>query len=128
MPRLEDGITLSDYTCEIIDYLQDCLDKLERGEEDMILGDPFYSRPVGREPFSDEDVARVVAAIDAEFATEMTGAAGYHRNRSGAETTPDFHRLGARAQRAMVEGLDAILARHAPVPVAAQSGTADWYD
>jgi len=112
MPRVEEGVTLGDDVLEVIAYLQDCLDKLERGEEDMILGDPFYQRADGKPPFSDEDVDRVIAALDEEFGHEIGTYPGYHRNRSGANATPDFHRLSPRARRALVEGLDAILSRH----------------
>lgn len=112
MPRTEEGVVLHDDVLEIIAYLQDCFDKLGRGEEDRILGDPFYRRPDGKPPLTDEAVDRVVAAIDEEFAHEIGSYPGYHRNRSGANAAADFHRLSPRARRAMVEGLEAILARH----------------
>jgi hypothetical protein len=113
MPRIEEGVELRDVTLEVIDYLQDVYDKLETGLETHIIGDPFYQRANGLPPFSDEQVDRVIAAIDEEFATEIGQYPGYHRNRSGANATPDFWRLTATARRAVVEGLDAIYQRHA---------------
>lgn len=132
MPQNIEGIVVTDDTLEVIAYLQTCYEQMERGEEDHILGDPFYQRAGGKPMLTDEEVDKVVAAIDAEFATEIGQYPGYHRNRSGATHTPDFHRLSARARRAMVEGLDAILARHrapvhtsAPVPET-QAGGPDY--
>jgi hypothetical protein len=112
MGRVEEGVHLSDYTCEIIDYLQRCFDLLETDEEDRILGDPFYRRARDRPPLSEEDVDRVIGAIDAEFATEIGTYPEYHRNRSGANATPDFSRFSPRARRCVAEGLDAILSRY----------------
>lgn len=112
MSRTEEGVLLPDDVLEVIAYLQDCLEKLERGEEDMILGDPFYRRADGKPPLTAPDIDRVIAAIDEEFTHEMGTYSGYHRNRSGATATPDFHRLSPRARRAVVEGLDAILTRY----------------
>jgi hypothetical protein len=112
MPRTEEGVVLHDDVLEIIAYLQDCFDKLNRGEEDRILGDPFYRRPEGKPNMTDEEIDRVVAAIDEEFAHEIGAYPGYHRNRSGANAPADFQRLSPRARRAMVEGLEAILVRH----------------
>jgi hypothetical protein len=113
MPRIEEGVELRDVTLEVIDYLQDVYDKLEAGLEHHIIGDPFYQRANGQPPFSDEQVDRVIAAIDEEFAAEIGQYPGYHRNRSGANSTPDFWRLNPTARRSVVEGLDAIYQRHA---------------
>lgn len=112
MPRTEENVLLEDDVLEVIAYLQDCFEKLDRGDEDMILGDPFYQRSGGKPPLSDEEIDRVVAAIDAEFTQELGSHPDYHRNRSGANASPAFDRLAPRARRAMVEGLDAILSRH----------------
>jgi hypothetical protein len=112
MPIVQEGVVLGDDVLEVIAYLQDCFDKLDRGEEHLILGDPFYQRAANKPPLTDEEVDKVVAAIDQEFAFEIGNYPDYHRNRSGATAPADFGRLSPRARRAMVEGLDAILARH----------------
>src|SRR5437016_5161755 len=112
MPIVEEGVLLTDDVLEVIAYLQDCFEKLERGDEHLILGDPFYQRPDGKPPLTDDEVDKVIAAIDEEFTFEIGTYPGYHRNRSGASAPSDFHRLSPRARRAMVEGLDAILTRH----------------
>jgi hypothetical protein len=124
MPRTEEGVVLHDDVLEVTAYLQDCFDKLNRGEEDRILGDPFYRRPDDKPPMSDEEVDRVVAAIDEEFAHEIGAYPGYHRNRSGANAPAEFLRLSPRARRAMVEGLEAILARHKAAKAAQESASA----
>lgn len=116
MPRVEEGVTLSDQTLEMTAYLQDVFDKLERGEEHLILGDPFYTREGGRPPLTDEHIDKVIAAIDSEYATELGQYPAYHRNRSGATALPEFSRLSPAARRRVVEGLDAITQRYAPEP------------
>jgi hypothetical protein len=112
MPRIEENVEITDRSLDTIAYLEDVLEKLDAGEERFILADPFYQRADGKPPFSDEHIDRIIAAIDEEFATEMGQYAGYHRNRSGATATPDFHRLSPPARRAVVEGLDVIHRRH----------------
>jgi hypothetical protein len=112
MPRTEEGVDLRDVVVETIDYLQDVLERLDTGREHEILADPYYVRPHGKAPYTDEQVDRVIAAIDSEFYTEISEQATYHRNRSGANATPDFWRLSQPARRAVVEGLEAIKTRH----------------
>jgi len=112
MGRIEEGVELRDMTIEVVDYLQDVLEKLDAGMESHILADPFYERVDGKPPFTDEQVDKVIDAIDAEFAVEISLYPGYHKGRSGANTTPDFWRLGPSARRAVVEGLDAIRRRY----------------
>jgi hypothetical protein len=124
MPIVQEGVVLGDDVLEIIEYLQDCFEKLERGDDSLILGDPFYQRASGKPPLTDEEVDRVISAIDAEFAFEIGNYPGYHRNRSGANAPVDFNRLTPRARRAMVEGLDAILARHKATQEAAATPAA----
>jgi len=116
MGRMEEGVELRDETLEVIDYLQEILKKLDAGLETHILGDPFYQREDGKPPFTDEQVDRVINAIDAEFAIEISLYPGYHKGRSGANTTPDFWRLGPSARRVVVEGLDAIHRRYREAP------------
>ncbi len=113
MPIIEEGVYLDDVVIEVIGFMQDCFDKLERGEEDMILADPFFERPNGKPPLTDEEVDRVIAAIDSEFAHEINNYLDYHRNRSGANSPPEFSRMSPRARRAMVEGIEAIMEAHA---------------
>ena len=110
--RVEEGVTLTPYTCAVTDYLQHVFELLEAGAEDRFMSDPWFQRTDGLPPLSDEDVDRVIEAIDAEFATELRFYASYHLQRSGATTTPDFQRLSSRARRAVAEGLDAIVAQY----------------
>jgi hypothetical protein len=112
MPIIEEGVYLDDVVIEVISFMQDCFDKLERGEEDLILADPYFERPGGKPPLTDDEVDRVIAAIDSEFAHEITNYLDYHRNRSGANFAPEFARMSARARRAMVEGIEAIMEVH----------------
>lgn len=125
MPVIMEGITLSDYTVAIIEYLQRCYDSMEAGE--AIPGDPFFKRDLGKPDFSDADVERVVAAIDAEFHHEITTYAGYHKNRSGADHDTEFSRLSLQDKRAMVEGLDYI-AREFPPPPPPAPPTYNYHD
>ena len=110
MPRREEGVDLADDVIEIIDYLGQCFDLMEAGKD--IMGDAFYARSGERPPLTDEEVDRVIAAIDAEYAFEIGTYPGYHRNRSGSNAIADFSRLNPQNRRAMVEGLDSILQRH----------------
>ncbi len=116
MPYTEGGITISDQTEEITVYLQDVLEKLERGEAHMILADPFYRRANDKPPLSDDDVDRIITAIDSEYEEELGKYPQYHRNRSGANALPEFSRLSPTARRAVCEGLDAITQRYQPEP------------
>lgn len=96
-----EGTTLSGYTLDVIEYLQECLDAHERG--DNILADPFYIPKSGS--LTDEQVDRVITALDEEFDKEIDGFPTYHERRSGANAKTDWHRLNASNRRALVEGL-----------------------
>jgi hypothetical protein len=109
MPRVEEGVTLNDYTLEFTEFLQHCFALLEDGREDQILSDPFFDSGI-----SDEQVDAVIAALDAEYEHELGTYPGYHRNRSGANALPEFHRLSPRGRRALVEGALVIKQRHQP--------------
>ncbi len=104
MPIIEEGVYLDDVVIEVIGFMQ---------EEDLILADPFFERPNGKPPLSDEEIDRIIAAIDSEFAHEITNYLDYHRNRSGANFAPEFSRMSPRGRRAMVEGIEAIMEAHA---------------
>jgi hypothetical protein len=110
--RIEEGVTLTSYTLEFTEWIQHCYALLEAGEEDRIISDPWYERTDGRPPLSDEEIDRVVAALDKEYEYELGTYPGYHRNRSGANALPEFHRMSSRARRAMVEGIDRIISKH----------------
>ena len=112
MPVVEEGHIIPDEVVECIAWLQSCFEKLEAGQEELILSEPFYTRADGKPPLTDEDVSKIIDGLDAEFAFEIGSYPGYHRNRSGANATPQFCRLSPSARRALVEGLDGILARH----------------
>jgi hypothetical protein len=116
MPIIEEGVYLDDVVIEVIAFMQDCFDKLERGEEDQILADPFFERPRGKPPLTDEEIDGIISAIDSEFTHEITNYLDYHRNRSGANAAPEFARMSPRSRRAMVEGIEAIMELHAQRP------------
>jgi len=113
MPIIEEGVYLDDVVIDVISFMQDCFDKMERGEEDLILADPYFERPNGKPPLSEDEIDRIIAAIDSEFSHEITNYLDYHRNRSGANFAPEFSRMSPRARRAMVEGIEAIMESHA---------------
>ncbi|SRR5581483_1757284 len=96
----------SDRDIAVTDYLQDCFEKLESGTEQAILRDPLAIRDPA---LTDEEVDKVIAALDAEYDHEMEYSYSYHRTRSGATLKTEFHRLGPDARRAMVEGLDYLI-------------------
>ncbi len=110
--RIEEGVTLSPYTLEFTDWIQHCYELLEAGEEDRIMSDPFYERADGKPQLTDEEIDAVIAALDQEYAYELGTYPGYHRNRSGANSLPEFNRMSPRARRAMVEGIDRIITKH----------------
>jgi len=103
----EAGVEITGLSLDIIDYLQDCYEKLEAGQEQLILSDPFYVPHDG--PLSDAKVDALIAAIDGKFHHEITNFPTYHERRSGANAEPEFARLGPTARRAMAEGLTRIL-------------------
>ena len=113
MPIIEEGVYLDDVVIEVITFMQECFDKLERGEENLILADPYFERPGGKPPLTDDEIERIIAAIDSEFAHEISNYLDYHRNRSGANYAPEFSRMSPRGRRAMVEGIEAIMEAHA---------------
>jgi len=113
--RVEEGVTLSAYTVEVTAWLQHCYELLEAGDEDRILSDPWYERADGAPPLTDDEVDAVIDALDQEYEYELGTYPEYHRNRSGANSLPEFRRLSPRARRAMVEGIDRIVNKHRPV-------------
>lgn len=95
-------------TKAVIDWLQLCYEFLEAGEEGKIPSNLFYQSRRG--VLTDDYVDRMIAKIDGEFVYELTKYPEYHyRNADGANTPPEFHRLGRNARRALVEGLDRAL-------------------
>ena len=103
----EDGVYISPCLQELVDWLDDCLEKLDAGEENLIMSDPYFDSGL-----SDETVDALIADIDEDIATELGKYTGYHRNRSGANAPPEYHRLGPSARRALAEGCLQILKRH----------------
>lgn len=110
---VDEGVTITGFTLDMTDYLQDCFDKLEAGQEDLIMADPFYTPRGG--PFSDEKVDRLIAALDEEYGKEIDNFRDHHAGRSGANTKPEWHRLGPRARRALAEGCMRIIEEWNPV-------------
>ena len=105
MPVTVEGVVLTDEELTIIACIQEVLDLFEAGEEE-IQSDPSFVWP--GEPPSDERVEEIIAALDEKFAHEIQTYPGYHRNRSGATTTPDFHRMPIFVKRILVERVKAI--------------------
>lgn len=105
--RIEEGVTLSAYTLELTAWLQHCFDQLEKGDE--LYADPFFDSGI-----SDERVDAIIEALDAEYAFELGTYPTYHRNRSGANAPPEFHRLSPQGRRALVDGCLAIKRKYQP--------------
>jgi hypothetical protein len=120
-PRIEEGVTLSPYTLDVIDLLDRVFDALEAGAEGTLFVDPFYTPQSG--PLTEEKIDALIAAIDHEFTFEVTTYASYHRNRSGSNATPEFHRLSAHGRRALAEGLAMLIEEHfPPAPAVTSAG------
>jgi hypothetical protein len=96
---------------EITMALQAAVEALELGQADYLTPDPFYVRGE-LPPLSDEDVDRLIAALDEEYDQEIRMYAGWHRSRSGAVEQTDLHRLPPRARRYLAEQIDAICVKH----------------
>ncbi len=116
---------ISPYHAETIWAVQEVFDALEGGKAAYLTPDPFYQRADGKPPFSDEDVDRIIAALDEEYDHEMRVYTSHHLSRSGATERPELHRLSPPARRYLVELLDAIQVKHrdvdqSPVPKASQ--------
>lgn len=97
--RVEEGVTLTPFTLEFTAWIQHCFDAMEVGQEERIMSDPFFDSGI-----SDELVDEVIEALDKEYEHELGTYPGYHRNRSGCNALPEFHRLSPRGRRALVEG------------------------
>ncbi len=126
MPEYEhgvvvEGILLSPYTLAVTAYLHDCWQHLDNGTEDQIIADPFYESGL-----SDEQIDWVIKALDEEYDKEWGLYSSYHRNRQGCEAGADFNRMGTRARRAMIEGLQRIIAEYHPPTTPSQSLADDW--
>lgn len=105
MGKYIDSVWVDEQALKSIEYMQRCYELLQKGEQDKIVRNPLAAR---NPPLTDEEVDKVIEGIDTEFTREMTNSTSWHFNHSGAETTPDFHRLEPDARRALVEGLDYI--------------------
>lgn len=103
----EEGITLTPYVNEVIAWLQHCLDMLEAGTEDRILGDPFYVSNL-----TEQQIDAAIAEIDVYFDSEIARYPEYHERRSGANAKTELGRLGPAARRACVEMLQRIRIKH----------------
>jgi len=112
MSIIEEGVFLSDYDLEMTAWLQECFDLYYLGKETQITSDPFYEREPGKSPITDDDVTRVINAIESEYDEELSKYANYHRNRSGANALPGYNLMPLEIQRRIVEGCDMIRMRH----------------
>lgn len=119
--RWEERVWLPPFTLELTAWIQHCYDLLEAGEEKHILADPWYQRADGKPPFTDEQINAIITALDAEYESELGSFPDYHRNRSGCNALPEFHRLSAAGRRALVEGIDRIAEKHKSIVQTAPS-------
>ncbi len=103
---------ISPYHAETTWAVQEVFEAMEAGKADHLTPDPFYQRADGKPPFSDEDIDRIILAIDEEYDTEMRVYPVHHLNRSGADARTELHRLPPLARRYLVELLDAIKSKH----------------
>jgi hypothetical protein len=104
---MEESVYISPFISELMDYLDDCLLKLEEGRENQIYADPFYDSGL-----SDEKVDELIATIDEDCRAELGSFPSYHRNRQGCTAPPEYSRLSPTARRAMAEGCLLIIQRH----------------
>jgi hypothetical protein len=113
-------VTLTDAekTERVIAWLQTCFELMEAGKEDQIPANFHYESERGQ--LTDDYVDRIIVKIDDEFVYELEKYPDYHfRNADGANVPPEFHRLGSKARRALVEGLDRALGNEKkPIPQA----------
>src|SRR3954471_4657646 len=103
---------ISPYHAETTWAVQTVFEALESGQADHLAPDPFFVRAEGKPTFSDEDVDRIIAALDEEYDHEMSMYSVWHRNRSGATAQTELRRLPPLARRYLVELLDQIKTKH----------------
>lgn len=132
----------------VIAYLQDWFLAMEDGSADLRMPDPSYRRSGNRPEWTEDDLDRIIEAIDQEYLREVRGltgtiTGGWAWVRMGCDAPPGFHRLGRLQRLAFVQGLDQVLtqfadhrARKAAARAAAEERLAagssidddDWWD
>lgn len=93
-----------------IAILQDWFQALENGTAEYRNPDPRFVRPNDKPPYTDEEVDRVIAALDEEIDGEI------QRNKShwaakGIQIGSAFARLAPLQRRALVEDLARVVAQ-----------------
>ena len=86
--------------------LDDWLDALEDGSINLRLPDPFYIRPNGKENWTEDDLDRIVKAIDAEIDMEVPRAPG---TSVGAKAGTDFYRMTYEQRLAFAQALETFI-------------------
>lgn len=105
--REEEGIYISPCVSDLMDWLDDCLHRIEDGRTHEIYSDPYFDSGL-----TDAQVDELIRVIDEDCTAELGSFPSYHRNRQGCNAPPDYSRLPPAARRAMAEGCLAILRRH----------------
>lgn len=96
---------------QVLAVLQSWFEGIEEGRALLWQPDPRFKRRNGKPPWSEEDVDRIITAIDEEFEKE---AMSWAKNSTAIMATagPGFSRLGPAQRRALCEELDMTLAKY----------------
>lgn len=115
-------MTYEEFKAATIAVLEDWFQALEDGTAEYRFPDPRFVRPskppLSEEeytqkplpPYTDEDVDRIVAAIDEEIQGEIARNTTHWRAK-GIQTDSGFLRLGPLQRRALVEELARVAAQ-----------------
>ena len=91
---------------KIIYLLHDWLMALEENIAETRLPDPLYVRPNNKPNWTEEDLNRIINAIDEEVDKEAHGSVG---RSIGATIGPDFKRLPVAQKLALVQQIETII-------------------
>jgi len=101
----------------VIDVLCAFYHALEDGTVADWQPDPSYQRSRGRDPWTEDEVDRIIAGLDEEYGKELRSWASKPRwsqsNGLGCDAGPDFARLQPPQRLALVQVLDQVLQEHA---------------
>lgn len=82
---------------------------MDAGTAHLRRPDPDYVRPEGKEPWTEDELDRMMRAIDAEIDQEVNRAPG---TSVGAKAGPEFHRLAVPQRLALAQQLADTIAQH----------------
>lgn len=89
----------------VVSVLHDWFRAMEEGTHTSRFPDPNYIRRNNRPPWTDEEVDKVIEALDHEIRYEMDQRPNYWAER-GYDIPTDFSRLDKLQRRALVEQVD----------------------